>query len=159
MLTEDCKNCLCLFFSLIFGLVSDLTLHMMMLGLLICLLTYFRLPAPNPQIVTKVLGSQPLPGGGNADVGRCFNDCRIDKKIIRGKTHLESRLIYCYNFHGIVIKVPGQIPIIVPDKQTPKVTATATASKRHMYVILSNSDGYHIYGWLYLISYFKERCY
>jgi len=55
-------------FSFLFGLVADLTLHMMVLGLMICLVTYFRLPAPNPQLARKVLGVQPKPEMGDTEV-------------------------------------------------------------------------------------------
>jgi len=54
------------FISLGFGLITNLTLHVMMLGLIICLVSYLRLPPPNSTLVRKVLGQQPEPGMSDA---------------------------------------------------------------------------------------------
>ena len=51
------------------GLLSHLTLHLMAVGLLICLLTYFRLPAPNPSRVLQVLGPDPTAQISNNQIG------------------------------------------------------------------------------------------
>ena len=55
--------------SLLLGLLTHLTLHLMAVGLLICLLTYFRLPPPNPTRVLQVLGPDPTNDVANNQIG------------------------------------------------------------------------------------------
>jgi hypothetical protein len=51
------------------GLLAHLTLHLMAVGLLICLLTYFRLPPPNPSRVLQVLGPDPADNVASNQIG------------------------------------------------------------------------------------------
>jgi hypothetical protein len=51
------------------GLLTHLTLHLMAVGLLICLLTYFRLPPPNPSRVLQILGPDPTSNVTNNQIG------------------------------------------------------------------------------------------
>lgn len=50
------------------GLLSHITLHLMAVGLLICLLTYYRLPPPNPSRVLQILGPDPANNGANNQI-------------------------------------------------------------------------------------------
>jgi hypothetical protein len=54
---------------LVLGLLSHLTLHLMAVGLLICLVTYFRLPPPNPSRVIQILGPDPAGQVANNQIG------------------------------------------------------------------------------------------
>lgn len=56
--------------SLFLGLITHLTLHIMVVGLLICLVSYFRLPPPNPALVRQVLGPEPKPDMSDAEIGK-----------------------------------------------------------------------------------------
>ena len=58
--------------SLVLGLMTHITLHLMIVGLMICLVSYFRLPPPNPTIVRQVLGTDPSPGLPDSAVGKIF---------------------------------------------------------------------------------------
>ena len=61
--------------------MTNLTLHVMVLGLLICLVSYFRLPPPNPSIVRKVLGAIPEPGMSDSLVGE-IESFRLKKEML-----------------------------------------------------------------------------
>ena len=57
-------------FCFVFGLLGNITLHVMMVGLIVALFAWFRLPPPNPTLVRAILGEQPRPGKNDASVGR-----------------------------------------------------------------------------------------
>ena len=56
--------------NLLLGLMTHITLHLMIVGLMICLVSYFRLPPPNPSTVLQVLGVDPKPGMPDSAVGQ-----------------------------------------------------------------------------------------
>ena len=58
----SCGKCWLLVYMtlcVVFGFVGHMTLHLMAVGLLICLTCYFRLPPPSPALVRRILGSDP----------------------------------------------------------------------------------------------------
>jgi len=55
-------------FCFVFGLLGNITLHIMMIGLLMAVIAWFRLPPPNPTLVKHILGPDPRPGSSVVDV-------------------------------------------------------------------------------------------
>lgn len=55
-------------FCFVFGLLGNITLHIMMIGLLMALFAWFRLPPPNPTFVRHILGEVPRPGSSGTHV-------------------------------------------------------------------------------------------
>lgn len=68
-------------FCLVFGLFGNVSLHIMMIGLLVAFVAWFRLPPPNPSYVRSVLGQEPRPD---------MKDCDVDWEVAHRAACLDA---------------------------------------------------------------------